>query len=275
MALTVPLPEGPELKSPADFEDSPLSRAAKQPLMLGLFLNLQDINFSSLPTSNSWTFDYNAELVKRAEELGFEIAFSRTQWLPKGGYDGESSLDSFIALGAMAAVTKSILLISTIHVLYGPLHPLHLAKYGATLDHIAKGRWGINIVTGHRAVEHEMFGWQRIDHDKRYDMAGELFDVLHRLWGETENFSHEGNQQWLDYAKARFRPPAAGDGDRFARRHRFRRTPFRSGFRHLARRRAYRQRAGNASRSCRHYQEPRQGLWQAGEDAHQPDHRQP
>lgn len=72
----------------------------------------------------------------------------------------------------MAAVTKSILLISTIHVLYGPLHPLHLAKYGATLDHIAKGRWGINIVTGHRAIEHEMFGWQRIDHDKRYDMAG-------------------------------------------------------------------------------------------------------
>ncbi|MGF9567218.1 LLM class flavin-dependent oxidoreductase [Neorhizobium sp. BT27B] len=177
---------------PFDFEDSPLSRAAKQPLMLGLFLNLQDINFSSVPTSNSWTFDYNAELVKRADELGFEIAFSRTQWLPKGGYDGASSLDSFITLGAMAAITKNILLISTIHVLYGPLHPLHLAKYGATLDHIAKGRWGINIVTGHRAVEHEMFGWQRIDHDKRYEMAAELFEVLHTLWTADENFSYEG-----------------------------------------------------------------------------------
>ena len=231
MALTVSLPEGPELKSPTDFEDSPLSRAVKQPLMLGLFLNLQDINFSSLPTSNSWTFDYNAELVKRAEELGFEIAFSRTQWLPKGGYDGESSLDSFIALGAMAAVTKSILLISTIHVLYGPLHPLHLAKYGATLDHIARGRWGINIVTGHRAIEHEMFGWQRIDHDKRYDMAGELFDVLHRLWGETENFSYEGklnpwaiNNGWITPKPAFGRPPlvtATGSpaGIDFAARH--------------------------------------------------------
>ncbi|TCV54192.1 LLM class flavin-dependent oxidoreductase [Agrobacterium tumefaciens] len=236
MALTVPLPEGPELKglelkSPADFDDSPLSRAVKQPVMLGLFLNLQDINFSSLPTSNSWTFDYNVELVKRAEELGFEIAFSRTQWLPKGGYDGESSLDSFIALGAMAAVTKSILLISTIHVLYGPLHPLHLAKYGATLDHIARGRWGINIVTGHRAVEHEMFGWQRIDHDKRYDMAGELFDVLHRLWGETENFSYEGklnpwaiNNGWITPKPAFGRPPlvtATGSpaGIDFAARH--------------------------------------------------------
>ncbi|WP_320194459.1 LLM class flavin-dependent oxidoreductase [Agrobacterium rosae] len=192
MALTAPITGELELKGPFDFAESPLSRAARQPLMLGLFLNLQDINFSSLPTSNSWTFDYNVELVKRAEELGFELAFSRTQWLPKGGYDGDSSLDSFVALGAMAAVTKSILLISTIHVLYGPLHPLHLAKYGATLDHIAKGRWGINIVTGHRAIEHEMFGWQRIEHDKRYDMASELFDVLHRLWGETENFSHEG-----------------------------------------------------------------------------------
>lgn len=184
--------DGPELKGPFDFLDSPLSRAAHQPLLLGVFLNLQDINISSYPTSNSWTFDYNVEIVRQAEALGFELAFSRTQWLPKGGYDGEASLDAFVALGAMAAVTKDILLISTMHVLYGPLHPLHIAKYGATLDHIAKGRWGINIVTGHRAIEHEMFGWQRIEHDKRYDMAGELFDVVNSLWGETENISYEG-----------------------------------------------------------------------------------
>jgi dimethylsulfone monooxygenase len=184
--------EGPDLKGPFDFPDSPLSRASHQPLLLGVFLNLQDINVSNYPTTNTWTFDYNADIVRQAEALGFELAFSRTQWLPKGGYDGSASLDAFVALGAMAAVTKSILLISTMHVLYGPLHPLHIAKYGATLDHIAKGRWGINIVTGHRAVEHEMFGWQRIEHDKRYEMAGELFDVVNSLLGETENLSYEG-----------------------------------------------------------------------------------
>ncbi|KAJ0305849.1 hypothetical protein COL5a_002651 [Colletotrichum fioriniae] len=183
---------GPELKGPLDFKDSPLSKASRQPLLLGLFLNLQDINFSTQPTTNTWTFDYNVALVRRAEQLGFELAFSRTQWLPKGGYDGEASLDAFVALGAMAAVTESILLISTMHVLYGPLHPLHIAKYGATLDHIAKGRWGINVVTGHRAVEHEMFGRQRIEHDQRYRMAGELFDVVNSLWNETENISYEG-----------------------------------------------------------------------------------
>ncbi|KAF5006783.1 hypothetical protein FDECE_6837 [Fusarium decemcellulare] len=188
---------GPALKGPFEFPDSPLSRATKQPLMLGVFLNLQDIHLSSHPTSNSWTFDYNLGVVQKAESLGFELAFSRTQWLPKGGYDGEASLDAFVALGAMAAATEKILLVSTMHVLYGPLHPLHIAKYGATLDHIAKGRWGINIVTGHRAIEHEMFGWQRIQHDKRYEMAGELFDVVNSLWGEDENLTYKAKaNQW-------------------------------------------------------------------------------
>src|ERR1700712_1255906 len=106
------------LRSQGDFHDSPLSRALRQPLLLGLFLNLQDIRFSDLPTQSSWTFDYNAEVVKKADALGFEMAFSRTQWLPKGGYDGDWLLDSFPALGAMAAITQNILLISTIHVLY-------------------------------------------------------------------------------------------------------------------------------------------------------------
>ena len=175
---------GPALKTPLDFPNSPLTLAQRQPLMLGVFLDLQDRTLSSYPTSNSWTFEYNLSIVQKAEAAGFEIAFSRMQWLPKGGYDGEASLDSFIALGAMAAATKNILLISTIHVLYGPLHPLHIAKYGATLDHISKGRWGVNIVTGHRAIEHQMFGWNRIEHDKRYEMAGEFFDVVNSLWGE-------------------------------------------------------------------------------------------
>jgi FMNH2-dependent dimethyl sulfone monooxygenase len=88
------------------------------------------------------------------------------------------------------------MLISTIHVLYGPIHPLHLAKYGATLDHISGGRWGINIVTGHRAVEHEMFGWNRIEHDHRYELAAEFIEVVQRLWNDDENFSFEGKSAW-------------------------------------------------------------------------------
>ena len=186
--------------APADFPDSPLSQALRQPLMLGLFLPIQAGGWSAstLPRTTDWTFDYNAALVRQAEDLGFDLVFGLSQWLPKGGYGGVlngQALDSFISLAAMAATTQRIMLISTVHVLYGPWHPLHFAKFGATLDHIAKGRWGVNVVTGHRAVEHEMFGWSRIDHDRRYELAAEFLEVVQRLWSETEDFSYEG-QRW-------------------------------------------------------------------------------
>lgn len=58
---------------------------------------LSEDRLSTFPSNSTWTYDYNAEIVRKADELGFEIAFSPTQWLPKGGYggyDGEASLDS-------------------------------------------------------------------------------------------------------------------------------------------------------------------------------------
>ncbi|MBA8880030.1 LLM class flavin-dependent oxidoreductase [Phyllobacterium myrsinacearum] len=191
----------PHFSGPADFPDSPLSKAFEQPLLLGLFLPIQAGGWtnSTLPRSTDWSFEYNKNLTLRAEELGFDLVFALSQWLPKGGYGGVfngQALDSFTSIAALAALTKKILLISTMHVLYGPWHPLHLAKFGATLDHITGGRWGINVVTGHRAVEHEMFGWDRIEHDRRYELAAEFVEVLQRLWQDNENFSFEGQSSW-------------------------------------------------------------------------------
>ncbi len=183
--------------APTDFPESPLSRALQQPVLLGVFLPIQAGGWtqSTLPRTTDWSFEYNKNLTLSAEALGFDLVFALSQWLPKGGYGGVfdgNALDSFVAVAAMAAVTTRIMLISTMHVLYGPWHPLHLAKFGATLDHISGGRWGINVVTGHRAIEHEMFGWQQIEHDRRYALASEFIEVLQRLWSETENYSFKG-----------------------------------------------------------------------------------
>ncbi|RWR04582.1 LLM class flavin-dependent oxidoreductase [Paenirhodobacter populi] len=187
----------PGFPSPADFPDSPLSQALKQPVLLGLFLPIQAGGWtdSTLPRSTDWRFDYNRDLVLEAERQGFDLVFALSQWLPKGGYSevlNGQALDSFMATAALTSITKRILLISTIHVLYGPWHPLHLAKFGATLDHISGGRWGINVVTGHRAVEHEMFGWTRIEHDRRYELADEFLDALQSLWTAEDNSSISG-----------------------------------------------------------------------------------
>ncbi|MGL4286577.1 MAG: LLM class flavin-dependent oxidoreductase, partial [Phreatobacter sp.] len=191
----------PQLLGPADFPDSPLAKALEQPILLGLFLPIQAGGWSqsTLPRSTDWRFDYNRDLVLKAEGLGFDLVFALSQWLPKGGYGGVHNglaLDSFMTTAALTAITRRIILISTVHVLYGPLHPVHFAKYSATLDHISGGRWGVNIVTGHRAVEHEMFGWDRIEHDRRYELAGEFIEVVQRLWSEDENFDFEGISSW-------------------------------------------------------------------------------
>jgi dimethylsulfone monooxygenase len=194
-------PETHRCPAPSAFPDSPLSRALRQPMLLGLFLPIQAGGWtqSTLGRSTDWSFEYNKELTLRAEMLGFDLVFALSQWLPKGGYGGVfdgHALDSFVSIAAMAGLTERIMLISTMHVLYGPWHPLHLAKFGATLDHISGGRWGINVVTGHRAVEHEMFGWQQIEHDRRYELANEFVEVLQRLWSETENYSFSGQSPW-------------------------------------------------------------------------------
>jgi dimethylsulfone monooxygenase len=192
-------PADPAEASPADFPDSPLARAFRQPLVLGLFLPIQDGGWSpsTLPRTTTWTFDYNAALTRRAEALGFDLVFGLAQWTPSGGYGGtmryrENALDSFMAVSMLAPVTSRIILISTLHILYGPWHPLHLAKFGATLDHVAHGRWGVNVVTGYAAREPLMFGMRKIEHDLRYVMADEFTTIAKRLWSGRGNLTHNG-----------------------------------------------------------------------------------
>ncbi|SAL47551.1 LLM class flavin-dependent oxidoreductase [Caballeronia humi] len=193
---SIVLPAFDGASSPADIPGSPLHAAFAQPLMLGLFLPIQNggWSISTLPRSTDWRFDYNARLTRTVEALGFDLVFGLAQWLGKDGHGGtlkyrEQSLDAFIATSALAAITERILLISTVHVLYGPWHPLHLAKFGATLDHISNGRWGLNLVTGHVETEWAMFGQPMIAHDERYERAAEFVSVLDTLWRSNANLN--------------------------------------------------------------------------------------
>jgi FMNH2-dependent dimethyl sulfone monooxygenase len=177
---------------------SPLARATQQPLMLGLFLPLQSGAWTptTAKRSTDWTFEYNAKLMVRADELGFDLAFGLAQWRGVDGYGGETqyrkySLDPLLATCAAAALTQNLILISTVHVLYG-WHPLHLAKFGASADHISRGRWGLNLVTGYQPQEMAMFGLDRIDHDTRYAMAAEFTEMMQALWHEEADIDWDG-----------------------------------------------------------------------------------
>ncbi len=177
---------------------SALDRAKQQPLMLGLFLPIQNGGWtpSTAPRGTDWSFNYNARLVVRAEEIGFDLVFGLAQWLGADGHGGETSyrknsIDPLLVTSGVAALTRNIILISTVHVLYG-WHPLHLAKFGATLDHMSGGRWGLNLVTGFRPKEIDMFGLAPIPHDARYLMAAEFTEMLEKLWHEDANVTWDG-----------------------------------------------------------------------------------
>jgi dimethylsulfone monooxygenase len=199
--------------SPADYADSPLARVLEQPLLLGLFLPIQNGGWSpsTLPRTTNWSFAYNAALTRQAEALGFDLVFGLAQWLGKGGYGGalryrEDTIDPFVTVSALGAITSRILLIATIHILYGPWHPLHLAKFAASLDHISNGRFGVNVVTGYAPREPRMFGAAQIEHDERYLRADEFTDILKRLWAATDNVSYAGRYWRLEDAYVTPRP---------------------------------------------------------------------
>jgi FMNH2-dependent dimethyl sulfone monooxygenase len=178
---------------------NPLERARENKLMLGLFIPIQSGGWSPslAPRKTDWSFGYNQMLTVRAEELGFDLAFGQAQWLGAEGYGGKTryraeSLDAFIVAAGLSSVTRRIILISTLHVLYGPLHPLHIAKFGATIDHMSGGRWGINVVTGFAPEEFSMFGMEPVEHSARYAMATEFTEMMMALWDAKENMSVAG-----------------------------------------------------------------------------------
>ncbi len=193
---TVMPSQAPDLR--AQTGKSALQRALEQPMMLGLFLPIQNGGWtpSSAPRGTDWSFDYNARLMVRADEIGFDLAFGLAQWLGADGHGGRTkyrkqSIDPMLVTAGAAALTRNLILISTVHVLYD-WNPLHLAKLGATLDHMTGGRWGINVVTGFRPDEMQMFGIETVAHDERYVMAAEFTEIMERLWREDANVTVEG-----------------------------------------------------------------------------------
>jgi len=177
---------------------SPLETVCEQPLIMGLFLPLQSgaWNAITLPRSTDWSFDFNLRCATEAERQGFYLVFGLGQWMGKGGYGGEiryreQALDPLMATAGMIARTERILLISTIHILYG-WHPVLLAKLASTLDHMSGGRWGINAVFGYKPREYALFGMPEVSHEDRGPMVEEFVSLMERLWTSDDEFSFEG-----------------------------------------------------------------------------------
>jgi len=131
------------------------------------------------------------EVARAVEAAGWDgLAFTEHpapgyRWLAEGG--GHQTLDPFVALGAAAAVTERITLLTYLAVV--PYrNPLLLGKAAATVDLVSGGRFVLGVGTGYLKGEFFALG---ADFDERNDLFDEALDVLPMYWS-GERFSYEG-----------------------------------------------------------------------------------
>jgi probable F420-dependent oxidoreductase len=130
------------------------------------------------------------DVAAKAESVGFD-AFALTEhpipgarWLSHGGHQ---SLDPFVALGAAAAATSRIRLLT--HLAVAPYrNPFLLAKAAATVDKLSGGRMIVGLGTGYHKTEFYALG---VDWEERNALFDEALEVLPLHWA-GEAFSYQG-----------------------------------------------------------------------------------
>jgi len=155
------------------------------------------------------SFDLNKTVVQRAEFYGLDFALSM---IKLRGYNGPSeywvhNLESFTLMAGIAAVTKKIQLFASVAMLTMP--PALIARMATTIDSIAPGRFGVNMVTGWQPKEYQQMGLELTPEHfaRRYDYASEYVQVMQDLWTKgVSDFKGEFFQ--MDDCKLSPRPSA-------------------------------------------------------------------
>lgn len=130
------------------------------------------------------SFELNKQIVQKAESYGFDFALSMIKLRGFGGKTEfwDHNLESFTLMSALAAVTSKIKLFASTAILTLP--PALVARMAATVNSIAPGRFGVNIVTGWQSAEYTQMGLWPGDayFGYRYDYATEYVQVIKDLW---------------------------------------------------------------------------------------------
>ncbi|ACB96158.1 LLM class flavin-dependent oxidoreductase [Beijerinckia indica] len=110
-----------------------------------------------------------------------------------GSGPGWGIMDPVVTVGAMAAVTQWIGFIATASTTFN--HPYNIARTFASLDHVTRGRIGLNLVTTMADEAASNFGLSILPvRDDRYTRAAEFADVAIALWDSWEDLALVADQ---------------------------------------------------------------------------------
>jgi len=142
-------------------------------------------------TSFEPSHEHNVKIASMADEYGMEMLVPLGKWKGFGGETdhGGQNLETYTWAAAMTQHTDYATVFATSHV--PTIHPLVAAKQSTTIDHVADGRFALNVVSGWFSPEMEMFGGSQRDHDERYEETHEWAELLKAFWTE-QGFEYDG-----------------------------------------------------------------------------------
>jgi pyrimidine oxygenase len=168
---------------------------------MGVFIPIGNNGWLISETSPQYkpSFALNSAVVRKAEAYGFEFALSMIKLHGFGGKTEfwDYNLESFTLMAGLAAVTERIKLYASTAVLTLP--PALVARMATTIDSIAPGRFGVNIVSGWQKAEYDQMGlWPGDEYfGERYDYSTEYVKVMKELWATGES-NHKGKFFQMD-----------------------------------------------------------------------------
>ena len=165
-------------------------------------------SYTSVPERWDASWDNNVRLARLADEIGLECLVPIARWKGYGGQTNVngSSFESIAWACGLLAETERINVFCTVHV---PLiHPLVAAKQMATVDHVGRGRLGVNVVCGWNEDEFRMFGVRKHEHTKRYAQGEEWWTIVSRVWKTEPPFEFSGRFYQLQDVEGRPAPYA-------------------------------------------------------------------
>ena len=174
---------------------------------LGLFgMNCSGSVPTAVPERWKAGWPETREAAQLADEAGLEFLLPIARWLGYGGVTDRqgTSFETLSWASALLAATKEIVTFATVHVPL--LSPVFAAKSCVTADHVGRGRFGLNVVSGWNVEEFAMFGTQLLDHDYRYQYTEEWVSIVKKVWSETTPFDFSGKYFDLKHVGGKPKP---------------------------------------------------------------------
>jgi alkanesulfonate monooxygenase SsuD/methylene tetrahydromethanopterin reductase-like flavin-dependent oxidoreductase (luciferase family) len=191
---------------------------AAKPMHLGWFMNFTAGEWDSPMAVGGapWDGMFYVDMAKALERACFDYIMIEDTLMVSEAYRGtaEATLkhglqvpkhDPSPLAAIIAAMTRHLGVVATFSTLAYP--PFMLARLCSTLDHIAGGRFGWNIVTSGEDAAAQNFGMDKLPpREQRYAMADEYVDVVCQLfnsWAEDAVVMDRETGTYADFRKVR------------------------------------------------------------------------